>query len=155
MAINIDERPGAEALFGALQEQFGTLTKLPDYGEFTQTMVRLDVRAEEKGRIQEDPFISEIMNDIEHKMKTLSPAERETIKQFAIYGDLSTAGARTIVKGTGVNMDKWSVPSYLITLTGWLVSNAGNSTYDEMHQNVYSINPSVRPHLRAYFSRQK
>lgn len=154
-AINIDEESGVETLFGALREQFGSLAQPPDYAEFARTLIRLDVRAEERIKISQDPFVSQIMSDIERTMKMLTPAQRETIKQFAIYGELSTAGARLRVKETGVNMDQWSVPSHLITLTGWLISNTGNSTYDEMQQNVYSINPVVKPHLRAYFSKQE
>jgi|SRR5271157_1166382 len=155
IALNIDEPRDAAALFLSLQEQFGALTGFLDYSEFVQTMSRLDIRAEEKSKVIEDPYADAIMSDIERTMKTLSPAQRETIKQFAIYGELSTAGAKLTVKETGVNMDQWSVPSFLVEHTGWLTSNAGNTPYDDMQQNVYSINATVRPHLRAYFSREK
>ncbi len=153
MAVNIDEPRDAAALFALLQGEFGAAAKLPDYREFVQTMVRLDVRAEEKSKILEDPYTSEIMSGIERTMKSLSPAERETLKQFAIYGELSTAGAKSRTKETGVDMGRWSVPSSLAERTGWLTPSAGNTPYDDMQQNVYSINATVRPHLRAYFSR--
>jgi hypothetical protein len=155
MAINIDEPRDAAALFASLQELFGAPSKALDYDKFVQTMIRLDVRAEEKSKILEDAYSEEIMSDIERTMKSLSPSQRETIKQFAKYGELSTAGAKLRVKETGVNMDRWTVPSALIEQTGWLVSNAGNTPYDDMQQNVYSINATVRPYLRAYFQRQK
>lgn len=155
MAINIDEPRDAAALFASLQEQFGALIKFLDYDEFVRTMTRLDIRAEEKSKILEDPYADEIMSDIERTMKSLSPAQQETIRQFAKYGELSTAGAKLRVKETGVNMDQWSVPSFLVERTGWLTSNAGNTPYDDMEQNVFSINTTVGPNLRAYFSRQK
>jgi len=118
-------------------------------------MIRLDVRAEEKSKVLSDPNAGAIMSDIERTMKKLSPAQRETIKQFVIYGDLSTAGTRLRVKETGVNMDQWAVPDFLIQQTGWLIPNAGNTAYDDVQQNVYIITAAVRPHLQAYFSKQK
>lgn len=155
MAINVDELRGAQALFTALQEQFGTQARTPNYEEFVGTMTRLDLRAEEKNKILEDAFALEIMRDIDSTMKSLSPAQRETIRQFAIYGELNTSGARSMVKKTGVNMEQWSVPSFLVQKTGWLISNPGNTTYDDVEQNVYSINATLRPYLRAYFSKEK
>jgi hypothetical protein len=152
-AINIDEPKGASALFSSLQEHFGDMQSLPDYEEFVNAMIRLDIRADEKNKLFDDPFANSIIANIEKTMKTLSDAERETIKQFAIYGDISTSGVRVLVKATGINMERWSVPSALIERTGWLVSNPGNKPYDDMQQNVYSINPTVRPYIRAYFSK--
>ena len=124
MAINIDETRDAAALFASLQEQFGKPARFLDYDELVQTMIRLDVRAEEKNKILEDPYASEILSDIERKMTSLSPAERETIRQFVKYGELSTAAARMSVKETGVDMGRWSVPSSLVR-TDWLVDPEG------------------------------
>jgi len=153
IAINIDEECDVAVLFESLREQFHASAKPLEIGEFVKTMIRLDLRAEERSRTLNDQYSSEIMNEIERKVKSLSAAQRETIRQFAIYGELSTAGAKSMVKGTGADMNQWSVPSHLIELTGWLTSRPGNAPYDEMQQNVYSINPTMRPYLRAYFSK--
>jgi len=154
MSINIDEPRDVAALFASLQEQFGSAAQPLDYDEFVQTIIRVDVRAEEKNRIFEDPYASEIMSDIERTMKSLSPAERETIRQFVKYGELNTAAARLRSRETGVDMGRWSVPSHLAQRTGWLTSNAGNTPYDDMEQNVYRINDKLRPHLQAYFLKE-
>ena len=126
-----------------------------DYEEVARTIGRLGVRAEERNKVRNDPFAADMISDIDRQMKKLAPAERETIKQFVIYGELSTAGAKSKVKDTGIDMAKWSVPQHLAGLTGWLVPRPGNTPYDDMQQNVYSINPTLRPLLRTYFSREK
>ena len=88
-------------------------------------------------------------------MKNLVPAEQETIRLFAVYGELSTAGVRTFVRDSGVDMNRWSVPQHLIQVTGWLISRSGNTTYDDMQLNVYAVNPEIRSFLNAYFLGKK
>jgi TIR domain len=152
-ALNIDEEEDASALFRSLRDQFKTNAVLPDLCDFVQTMVRLDVRAEERAKMLDDPYASEIMAGIERKAKSLSLAHRETIRLFAIHGELSTGAARVLSREAGVDMNQWSVPAHLVQITGWLIPRPGNTPYDEMEQNVYSVNQTLRPFLRAYFSR--
>jgi TIR domain len=155
IGANIDEPRDVKMLFEQLQEFIGELKGVPDYEEIARTLIRLDVRTEEQARALADPFATDIANDIERTMKTLAPPERETIRQFVMLGSLSTNAAFQKVKATGVSMDKWSVPDHLIRLTGWLTPNSGNTPYDDMRQNTYTINQEIRPYLRAYFSKEK
>jgi hypothetical protein len=103
MAANIDDSRDVKVLFDRLREQFGELAEAPDCEEFARTMGRLEVRAEEKAKIIEDPYAASIMKDIDNTMKTLSPAEQESIKQFAIYEELSAVGVWAHVNRSGVN----------------------------------------------------
>ncbi len=154
MAANIDDSRDVKVLFDRLREQFGELAEVPDCEEFARMMGRLEVRAEEKAKIIDDPFAVQVMDDIDKTMKRLSPAEQESIKQFAIYEELSAAGAWAHVNRSGVNMDRYSVPSHLMQETGWLIPKPGNSENDFSGQNVYIVNSTVKPHLRAYFLRR-
>jgi hypothetical protein len=154
-ALNIDEPRDAAALFDLLQKQFGDSTRPPSYEDFAATMTRLDIRADERSKVEDDPYAAKIAADIERTLHSLSPAEIETIKQFALFGELSTDGAKYLVKATGMDMERWSVPEALIGKTGWLTPNAGNRPHDESQQNVYTLNPTVRLHLRNYFSKSK
>lgn len=151
MAANIDDARDVKALFKSLRDHFGNLTEAPDHEEFARTMSRLDVRAEERVKVVDDPFASERIRDINETMGKLEPAQRETIRQIFIYGELTTSAVRSKVRGTGVNMEKWTVPEDLVVRTGWIVSKAGNKPYDSMEQNCYSINPTIKPYLQAYF----
>jgi hypothetical protein len=155
MALNIDEERDAFALFESLRKQFGPNGGALDISGFVNTMTRLDIRAEERAEVQENPYVNELMRGIEKKMKSLSAAERETVRLFAIYGELSTGAARALAKESGADMNKWSVPDHLIRLTGWLTPSAGNTPYDDMEKNVYSINQTICPLIRAYFSQVK
>jgi hypothetical protein len=155
MGANIDEPQDVRVLFERLQEFIGELKEAPDYEEIARTLTRLDVRAEERAKVKDDPFAVEIATDIERTMTSLTPPERETIRQFVIHGSLSTSAARQKVKDTGMSMEQWSVPDHLIRVTGWLTRNPGNTPYDDMQQNIYAINQEIRPHLRAYFSKKK
>jgi TIR domain len=153
-SLNIDEPRDVAALFRLLQKQFGEFARLPAYEDFAQTMTRLDVRAEERSKVEADPHAAEIAAAIERTLKSLTPAEVETIRQFVLYGELSTTAAKTLVKVTGVDMERWSVPEALVGKTGWLIPKSGNKPYDEMPQNVYTLNPTVRLHLQAYFPKR-
>ena len=155
MAVNIDELQDANYLFSVLKEVCGTNPTSVDFKTFVETMIRLDVRAEEKNKILEDPFAQEIMTEIGLTMESLSPPERETIRQFVIHGELSTGAARNLAQRSKLGMERWSVPEHLVRVTGWLVPRPGNTPYDNMEQNVYSVNPQVRMFLQAYFLTHK
>jgi uncharacterized protein with PIN domain len=155
MSANLDDARDAELLFKRLEECFEPLAETPDYNELAHSMTRLDVRAEEREKINQDPFANEMLKDIDRQMKTLNSAQRETIRQYVIYGDLTTTGAKQKARDAGADMEKWSVPQHLTNLTGWLVPSPGNSPHDDMQYNLFSINPKVRPLLQDYFARQQ
>jgi hypothetical protein len=155
MSANIDEVRDVKLLFDSLERHFGKLAITPDYEGIATTMSRLDVRAEEREKLLQDPFAAEKIHDIEETIAKLSPAEVETIRQFVIFGELSTAGVKGRVRASGVGMERWSVPDHLIQITGWLGPKPGNKPYDDMQQNVYVINPEIRPLLQNYFLANK
>ena len=151
-SANIDDARDVELLFTLLRELFGEFSETIDYDLIAREIARVGGRAEEKNKVLEDPFSENKMKDIHQQMTVLNPAQRETIKQYVIYGELTTGGAKSRTKVTGVNMDQWSVPQYLADLTGWLIPKPGNTPYDNMQQNSFTINPEIRPLLQTYFS---
>jgi hypothetical protein len=153
MGLNIDEMSDVKVLFERLGGMFGKPASNVDFDTVAKDMIRLDVRADERKKIIQDPFATEMINNIERRMKTLSPAEQETIRLFAVYGELNTAGVRTMVKDSGVDMNRWSVPQHLVEVTGWLNPAPGNNPFDDMQMNVYTVNHEIKPFLQAYFSR--
>ena len=153
MSVNLDEAANLKSLFHFLRDLFGEFAGALNYDELSKVLTRLDVRSEERSKVADDPFIVEKVADIEKLMQRLRPAERETIRQFVMYGELSTGAVRSRVKDTGVDMASWSVPEHLSSITGWLTSMPGNKPYDDMQQNVYAINSQVKPLLLAYFQK--
>jgi hypothetical protein len=151
MGANIDDPADLKSVFESLRLHFGELAELPDYEDLAKTMIRLDVRAEERNKILDDPFMVERLRDLNDTMSRLSPAERETIRQFVIHRELSTAGVKMKVKNSGIDMARWSVPDHLVQITGWISPKSGNKPYDDMQLNVYSINPEMLPLLTTYF----
>jgi hypothetical protein len=154
MGANLDESHDVRLLFDCLSKSFGASAVALDFDEMARTMARLDVRAEERQKIFEDPFVAEKMRAIDRTIRNLSPAERETIRQFVIYGELSTSAARSLVMNSGVDMNKWSVPEHLVKVTAWLNPKAGNQPYDDQQMNVYVINSEMRAVLQDYFLRE-
>jgi hypothetical protein len=154
MGANLDETPDVKLLFTSLSKLFGDFAAAPNYEEIAGTMIRLDVRAEERKKCLDDPMATEKMRLVEEQMKGLSTANREAIRQFVIFGELSTAAVRFKVQNTGADMNQWLVPEALSERTGWLVSKPGNTPYDDMQQNVYAINHEMRPFLKEYFAKR-
>jgi hypothetical protein len=140
-----------QRLFDSLATQFGRLAGIPRSEEIARTMARLDVRAEERQKISVDPISGEQFRLVEQQMKTLSPAMRETIRQFVIFGELSTGAARFKVQSSGADMGQFLVPEALSERTGWLTSKPGNDPFDNAQTNVYAINPEIRALLKDYF----
>ena len=84
-------------------------------------------------------------------MATLSPAERETVRQFVAFGQMTTSAARMYANQSGVDMEKWSVPWALASKTGWLTLVVASKTNDAYEDSTYAINEQIRPYLRAFF----
>ena len=122
-----------------------------DASAFAATVTRLDVRADEKQKAKTDPFAAEIAESIAKRIETLSSAERQTIRDFVMFGQLTTSAARLYAKEAGVDMEKWSVPWALANKTGWLTLVAPSKTNDAFEDSTYAINEQIRPHLKAFF----
>jgi hypothetical protein len=150
--LNIDDARDAEKLFRTLEGRYGKGVRQIDAAEFTREMIRLDVRAEERGKALSDPFTVERRKSIEVQMKKFSPAERETFRQFVLYGELTTGAARIAASRTGLDMSTWSAPEHLGRQTGWIVPKQGNKPFDDMEQNCFTINSIFKGLLEDYFS---
>ena len=152
MSANLDEEIDIRLLFEELERMFGKLSLTTNYSEVARSMTRLDIRAEERCKVLEDPLLADRMKIIERKINSLSKAERETIRHFVIYGTLSTAAARTAVRETGVDMESWSVPLALVEKTGWIEARLGNAPSDNFGTNQFCINPTLKPFIEKYFA---
>lgn len=153
-AIELDIANDVTALENRLASMLGLTASHGDGAAFAATMTRLDVRAEEKQKIKADPFAAEITQTIAKLMATLSPAERETIRHFVMFGQLTTRAARSYASEAGVDMERWSVPWALANKTGWLTLVAASKTNDAFEDSTYCINEQIRAHLKAFFSPQ-
>jgi len=154
-ALEIDEAAGVVALQGKLASLLGLSGNSVEAASLAATLTRLDIRAEEKQKVKMDPDAGEVLEIIGKGMKGLSFPEQQTIRQFVIMGQLSTAAARKMAVEAGLDMDKWKVPWSLAQSTGWLTLVSGGGNQDAYQDSVYAINEQIRPHLRAFFHSQQ
>lgn len=154
-ALEIDEASGVTALVKQLAGSLGREPQSHDAAALASSLVRLDVRADENQKIQEDGNANEIFADIDQTMATLVRAERETIRHFVMYGQMSTATARMRIRKSGLDLERWSVPWALIGKTGWLVQLSGNVMNDPYETSTFTISPEMKPFLKAYFDKNK
>jgi len=155
MSANIDESNDIKSLFRSLGDKFGPIARPMDFEEIARTLIRLDVRAEERQKIQEDPNAQEIRRAIESTMQKLPPVQRETIRQVLMYGELSTASVRTKLNALGMSTEQFYVLPALEGSTGWLSPTQILDHNDDRQQNRYEIVPRIRPYLEEYFARHK
>jgi hypothetical protein len=59
MGANLDEPKDVQSLFKCLMELFGDLAETPDWDQLARTMIRLNIQAEERKKLLDDPFIAE------------------------------------------------------------------------------------------------
>ena len=119
-AIELDVANDVTTLEKQLALILGLTVSHGDASAFAATVTRLDGRADQKPKAKTDPFAAEIAGSIAQRIETLSSAERQTIRDFVMFGQLTTSAARLYAKEAGVDMEKWSVPWALANKTGWL-----------------------------------
>ncbi|HWW24148.1 MAG TPA: toll/interleukin-1 receptor domain-containing protein [Edaphobacter sp.] len=153
--LNIDMSGDLHILF----DQIGQILSQPqvaiDFNELSQELTRLDFRAEQHQKTQDDPNAAEIRKDIKKTMDQFPPVRRETIRQFLVHGELSTTTAQTKVRETGANMEQYWHPEALARETSWLVPSEQNVRDDFFGQNRFALKPEVKPYLREYFDQQR
>lgn len=153
-ALELDVANDVTALEKRLASIFGSTANHGEASAFAATFTRLDIRADEKQKVKADPFAARKGETIPKVMATLSLAERQTIRDFVAFGQLTTSAARSYAKQAGVDMEKWSVPWALANKTGWLTLVAASKTNDAFEDSTYAINEQIRPQLKAFFDPQ-
>lgn len=149
--LNIDEAGDLEKLFKELETVFGAPQKRVDFAVLSRELTRLDVRAEERDKAEEDPDAAELRKMISKKMGPLPPVQKETIRQILIYGELSNLSARTVVQGTGQDMQNYRVLDALERETGFLTQTHHTHNLNTPELNAFKINEKLAPYLREYF----
>ena len=151
-ALELDMANDVMALESRIASIFAFTARHGQASAFAASITRLDVRADEKQKIVADSFAAEISIQIAQIMETLSPAEQQSIRDFAMFGQLTTNAAKLYANKTGVDMEKWSVPWALAQKTGWLTLVAPSTANDAFGDNTYAINEQIRPYLKAFFN---
>lgn len=151
-AVELDMVNDVTAFEKRLASILGLTANHGEASSLAAVIKQLDVQADEKQKVKADPFAAEILAKIAEKMADLSPAERETIRQFVVFGQLTTSAARSYVRQAGVDMEKWSVPWALANKTGWLTLVTASKSNDMFEDSTYAVNEQIRPHLKAFFN---
>jgi hypothetical protein len=153
--LNVDEASDLERLLKELATVFGPPQTRLDFAALSGELIRLDVRAEERNKAEEDPDAAELRKMISKRMGLLPPVQRETIRQVLIYGELSNLSARTVVQGTGQDMGQYYVLDALARETGFLTQTHHTQNLNNYELNAFKINEKLAPHLREYFKNAK
>jgi hypothetical protein len=119
-------------------------------------LIRLDIRADERQRGVDDPFSSELRQEVERIMKGFDSGTREALRQLLKYGELTEQAVRGLVQQSGKYTNQTMFFIGLENRTGWLVKTQSspfpNVSRDE---DRYKISERVRPHLIAWFERNR
>lgn len=91
-ARNLDEESDCRELFDLVGKEFGTTQQSTDFTAFCKSLVRLDVRAEERQRLavlgaEEQPFYDAQKKSLEKKLGTLDPASRDLLRYLLVNGE--------------------------------------------------------------------
>ncbi len=154
-ALNIDMPGDLRILFDQLSQILAQAISELDFNELSQELTRLDIRAEERQKTQDDPNAAEIRKDVEKIMSQFPPVRRETLHQFVIHGELNTTTAQRKVRETGANMENYWGPGALARETGWLVGSPRNTIDDMYGENTYTLRSDIKRYLQEYFDREK
>jgi hypothetical protein len=153
-ALNLDTSSDLRILFYEISQILVQPQSDLDFNELSQELTRLDIRAEQYQKIQDDPNVAEIRKDVENTMNQFPSVRRETLRQFLIHGELNTTTAQRKVRETGANMENYWVPGALARETSWLVASPQNTRDDTFGENRYTLRPEIRPYLQEYFDRE-
>lgn len=154
--INLDEVDDIRRLFAECAKKLSVPPVQIDAKATIEDLIRLDVRAEERQRSVEDPFSSELTQEVERLMRGFDSGSREVLRQLLKYGELTEQTVRGLVQQSG---KKTNETMYLIGLegrTGWLIKTQ-SSPYPHVSRDEdrFKISDRVRPYLIAWFERNK
>lgn len=156
MGVNLDEEEDLRRLFEQCAKKVGIPPAGVDIQAMARELIRLDVRAEERQRGVDDPFDSELTQDVERIMKGFDSGTREVLRQVLKYGELTEQTVRGLVQQSGKYTNQTMFVIGLENRTGWLVKTR-SSPYPNISrdEDCYKISDRVRPYLIAWFERNK
>ena len=143
-------------IFGQIENTFGNVSRWPDISAMKDALIRLDIRAEERQRIQDDPDASELRAEITRIMKTLDAGSKEAIRQVLIHGEMSDDAATKKVIDAGLKSPTFKSLVALEIPTGWLSKTRSSPDPGTWRgEDCYVIKPKIAPYLREYFEKQR
>jgi hypothetical protein len=155
-AMNLDETNDLDRLFAACSKELGIVLGALDPKLLVNELIRLDVRAEERQKILEDPFSVERRTEVDDVIRTLDPGSREALRLLLKYGELTQRVARHKVNSAGKMGSNTLLPIGLADRTGWLIKTASDPrplVSDE--EDRYAILTTMRPHIAAWFEKNE
>lgn len=154
--MNLDEEDDIKRLMAECSKRVGVASVAINVPAMAQELIRLDVRAEERQLAIEDPFSSELTQDVERLMRTFDSGTKEALRLLLKYGELTEQTARGLLMQSGKFTDRTTLFIGLESRTGWLIKTQSspfpNVSRDE---DRYKISDRVRPYLIAWFERNK
>jgi hypothetical protein len=155
-ALNIDISGDLQILFNQISQVLADEQTINlDFDELSHELTRLDIRAEQRQKTEDDPNAAEIRKDIERTMKQFPPVRRETVRQFVIHGDLNTTTALKKVRETGAYMEEYWVPGALARETNWLIPSSQNTRDDVYGENRFTLKSEIKPYLQEFFELER
>lgn len=155
-ALNLDEADDMRSLFGQIENTFGNVGRWPDISATKDALIRLDIRAEERQSIQDDPDASELRAEIERIMKTLDAGSKEAIRQVLMRGEMSDDAATKKVIEAGLKGSNFKCLFALDISTGWLSRTRSSDDPSGLRgEDCYVIKPKIAPYLQQYFEKQR
>jgi hypothetical protein len=155
-ALNIDEVDDLKSLGSKIAHVLGISEALGDWVKITRELTRLDVRAEERGRIENDPFNSEISQEIEKVMSSLDAGSQEVLRLLVKYGEMTEQVARRKVQESNKFTSNTLLLIGLENRTGWLVKTQSSPhPHVSRDEDRYKLTPNIQPYLAAWFARHQ
>jgi TIR domain len=153
-ALNIDVPSDLQNLFNQISQILTKSQLQIDFDELSQELIRLDVRAEQLQKIQDDPNAAEIRKNVERVMNQFPSVRRETVRQFLIHGELNTTTAQRNVRETGAAMEQYWAPGAIARETSWFIASSQNTRDDMYGDNTYTLKSDIKPYLQEYFAQE-
>jgi hypothetical protein len=152
--LNADEPGDLKVLFKEIENVNGLSQVIVDFESLAQELIRVDVRAEERNKVEEDPDATELRQIVSNKMGQLPDVQKETIRQVLICGELNNLAVRTLSQNSGQNMEKFWVLDALARETGFLTQTYRAPNLNDQELNAFKTNEKLKPHIREYFSKR-
>jgi hypothetical protein len=147
-ALNIDEERDLRALFGELEKKFGRAQDLPDFSRVVGEFIRIDVRAEERFKVLQDPLQAAARKSVEANLARLNIPQREAIKILLVEGAQGDRYAIAKLITDGILREQWGgIYEGISTQTGLVQKIPGTGT-DTRNPASWTVNRKVEGILR-------
>jgi hypothetical protein len=100
-SVNLDEIADVRRLMSECARKVGVLPAEVNIQAMVEELVRLDIRAEERQRAIEDPFSSELTQDVERVMRGFDSGTKEALRLLLKHGELTEQTAKGLVMQSG------------------------------------------------------